>query len=349
MSDSDLQADGKIHELRRNLLEAHPACPHTPKCPVRNISLSVYGGETPPATFELLDVRFLSRPDSPPMIGSISNDAPLHVVVKDGEGQTVSGATVIVDAERRNWARRDVTGEDGLAVLVPLINSGGEHTLRVEKGGMFPTEKTRVIPEGNAPIVLTVVPAVHYGGFVRNSDGAPVAGADIGFMWKAHGLRNWGDHAVKTDAEGRWRSPPLPVDVPALSLGVWHPDYDFGPHFLHSKVDIPMQALREGTAVTVVTRGATVSGQVVCPYSSPGSHAVVKAIAENKQREPHLTVMSDGNGLYRLDRVPRGAYTLTVSKDGYAPSSQPLRVEDKPVSVNFSLCREQAAQKAPAP
>ena len=330
----DLVADGEVHEIRKNLWEDEG-----PKGPVKFIAFAVYCGKTPPATFELLDLRFVGPPGATPAF-SVPDDTPVRVMVRDREKRPIKGATVTMDAERRNFSRRAMTAEDGVAQLVPLKSFSGKHTLHIEKEGMYTLRMGGPHFRKRRSYTVSLVPAARYGGFVRDEAGAPIEGAAIGLFWKWYRSADMARlrKVARTDAQGRWRSPPLPVDIPQLSVRTWHPDYLCSKRWAEADADA-MKALRAETHVILLGHGTTVSGRVVDDRGRPVTNAKVKAMVVKWHNTygTEVSAETDATGAYRLERVPRGSYHLVALGDSHAPSVKAIRVAGKPLSADLTL------------
>ena len=328
-SPNDLVADGKAHDIRRDLRNLRP------RGPIKLIVLAVYCEKNPPTAFELLDLRFMAPPGAPAR--RVAPDTPLRVLVKATKGyRPIPGATVTVDFERRNFARRGVTGEDGLVTITPLKNSWARHTFLVEKEGMYPARTTGLRFWKRSRHELYLYRAARYGGFFKDEAGAPIEGATIGLSWKWYRFRK----IARTDARGRWRSPPFLADVPRLSVRTWHPDY-LCPKAWRKMDEDAMKALRAGTHVTVLGHGVTVSGRVLDDQGWPTPNPKVKAMlavsVSGRVFAAKVSAETDETGTYRLDRVPRGTYRLMAFGDKHAPSVKEVRVEGKPLTVDLTI------------
>jgi len=139
----------------------------------------------------------------------VEEDEAMSVKVVDEEGAAIAGATVIVDAERRNWARTATTDAQGAASIIPYRTKTGRHMVRVTMPDMMPTE-VRELPE-QRPITVMLEPAATYSGTVLGQDDEPLSSATVSIRvdyTHSTGLWTRRDATVLTDAQGRWECPP---------------------------------------------------------------------------------------------------------------------------------------------
>jgi hypothetical protein len=76
---------------------------------------------------------------------------------------------------------------------------------------------------------------------------------------------------------------------------------------------------------------AQISGVVHDPNGAPVAQASLELAPGNR------TATSNGEGAFRFDRLPAGAYRLTISHDGFEPSTQTVDLGAKPVELSIVL------------
>jgi len=329
-SSEELLPDGQVHVLRKDLREL------SPRGPIRGIALFVWSGRSSPAVIELLAVGFHGLPDAAPE--PLRQDDAIAAAVFDPQGKPLEGARVIVDAERKNFARSALTDESGTATVTPLRNEAHTHMLRVEMEGMVPVEYPDIAHAKGAPIRITLMPAARYGGMVQDEAGEPVEGASVGLFvpyGRRDGTRIRRTYHILTDADGRWQSPLLPAGLERLAARLAHADYISEPVFNSLSVQT-IRKLAAGTAVMVLRRGPTVTGRVL---DREGNPIVGAAVKEGRYRESldYPVAHTDARGAFRFDNVRTPEIVLTVQKEGYAPELKRIHVGKGMEPVEFVL------------
>src|SRR5712691_9877444 len=83
--------------------------------------------------------------------------------------------------------------------------------------------------------------------------------------------------------------------------------------------------------------GATLSGTVKGPDGAPLSGAFVRA--QNSTTKMSFFVLSDGQGHYRLDKLPAGEYRVQVKATGFHgdPKNGVTVTEDRNAALDFAL------------
>jgi hypothetical protein len=135
-----LAADGEAHEVRKDLREAGLAFPV-----VTRLILGVVAKDGGRASVELIEAAFEPAAGAAAPAPAEAAPAPTSLVVEvfAREGQPVAGATVTIDAERRDAARATKTDAEGKATVTPAAAThDGLHAVQVEADGMTPIEYT---------------------------------------------------------------------------------------------------------------------------------------------------------------------------------------------------------------
>jgi hypothetical protein len=167
---TEFVADGNVNELRKDLRGLV-----TPGSAVTRLMLGLVAAEGKRGTLEVIELAFESAADAPPPAAAEAQ-APITVEVVGRDGQPVAGATVTVDAERKEFARTAKTDASGRATVEPVPTEGGTHAVQVEAEGTVPLEYT--IGQGDAPaespLRVETVRARRAGQADRERDGARV-------------------------------------------------------------------------------------------------------------------------------------------------------------------------------
>ncbi|HEX5717361.1 MAG TPA: carboxypeptidase regulatory-like domain-containing protein, partial [Thermoanaerobaculia bacterium] len=244
-------------------------------------------------------------------------------------------------------ADRAASGPSGGFELRQL-RAGEEYELRVALPGFFPEARGIVTTRDAAPVTVRLQPACAVRGLLRDSEGQPVAAAQV-FLRPARrpGMerkdRDPLPPAIESDPAGRFsirESPAAEVDLEVRKPGyapVLRRAVRVGP-FCKGSFDL-------GTVV--LNPGARLAGRVV----SPGGQAVPEAevflvdrlpdTEPARGRKPDAVTGSDGS--FALDDLQRGvAHHLIVKADGYLekevrgvrpPGSGPILIRLEPGAV----------------
>lgn len=111
------------------------------------------------------------------------------------------------------------------------------------------------------------------------------------------------------------------------------PLYRFFPMFLLALT--VLGGCKESTLLP--ERFGTINGQVVdFATGTPLSNASVTT------SPPSAAVLTDGDGRFRLESIPTGNYTITISRDGYQPNTATVSVQDgQETAATISLREEE--------
>jgi RNA polymerase sigma factor (sigma-70 family) len=214
--------------------------------------------------------------------------------------QPLTGVTVTLSIDFK-VARESVTDPSG-RVVIPLPARNFDHaTVAARKDGLPPMRvylRRPDAPDLEVPrsLALEMGGATSIGGIVRDEAGHPIAGASVKIaeLTPPEGAREVFDASAvstQTDVEGRWR-----IDVVPADLGLAHLQFEFThPDFLtlfeSSRFQPPPtpEQLRSRRAVTVLTRGVTVSGRVLDPAGRPVAGAAVM-LTRRRYHGPTLSI-----------------------------------------------------------
>lgn len=327
----ELMPDGSIHELRKDLREFNP------KGAIRGIALGVMCGDKTPAVFDLVGISFEAPADAKPK-EDLKEDTFLNVLVVDSEGRPLNGAKVIIDAERKNFARSAMTDNSGICKIKPLVNDASKHMLRIEMEDMVSIEHSDLKQIDDKPIQITMRRGIHYGGIIQDEKGNPIEGVTVSFHIAREGkegTRMQSQFDILTDIGGRWRSPLLPDELSDIWIKLYHPDYASDPIFGMTQKP-PMEKLRDGTGVMVLKRGFSMTGIVTDEQGQLIPGAIVKQ-GQDRHGSHYPTTQTDKDGYFRFDNSPLGEMVITVQKDGYAPEIKVVQVTKNIGQLEFVL------------
>ncbi len=178
---------------------------------------------------------------------------------------------------------------------------------------------------------LRLEPGTTMGGIVKDEAGQPVPGATV----EVNGppteseLPNYAFSigTARTDEQGQWRLDVAPRDLAGISASVTHPGYRRSwatiSHDLHS--------------VTILTKGLTVTGQVVDAQGRPikGARTVM---GRDVWGSKHPTATTDERGAFSLENCPAGGTIVTVQANGFAPRIHDVTADERtpPVVVRMT-------------
>lgn len=188
------------------------------------------------------------------------------------------------------------------------------------------------------------------GGYVRDSDGQPVADAKIFLsgpgiedpIAREHSGLQGNVSAASTDVQGRWTTSTAPEDLSRVSFGVEHPQFApggfghdgaSGSYSDRSKL-IPLSDLRARRAVFTLNRGQTVMGEVLDSSGRPIRNATV-LLGEKFAQAPRQQ-KTDENGRFRFDRRSHET-SVTVEASGYAPDIKFVDGKESDQQLTFRL------------
>jgi hypothetical protein len=184
-------------------------------------------------------------------------------------------------------------------------------------------------------------------GAVRNSDGDPIASAEVAVRrsskgeqrigvpiigtWLASGTGGADPHSpLTTDENGRWKLDNVPAGVDTqVRVKLRHSDYvdDRVWGGLQNDQGISMDEFRDGSAVIVMSRGVRLLGLVVdAATGKPVKDAVVVRGDYPYMETGSQEVRTNEKGLYELPPLPFGKLRVTAIAPGYAPAMKEIEI-----------------------
>lgn len=220
------------------------------------------------------------------------------------------------------------TDANGKATLY-LPNRSTPYRLRAFAEGYVTNEAAWSAP---APAVLSLnlEAASRMGGQVVDGRGRPVAGVSVSIP--VLGGHNWDSsealpHAVVTDDGGRWTCDVVPTELVDFWVSLDHRDFATT---TYSQADLPLAALRNGTAVLAIADPIGLPGRVVDGNGAPVEGARVTELERWRQRGVRATgraAVSDEAGAFEIKPIRPGETILKVEAPGYVPHSPSVNVE----------------------
>jgi hypothetical protein len=201
---------------------------------------------------------------------------------------------------------------------------------------------------GRAPLVspteryvLEMVRASALGGIVQDTEGTPIAGAEVHLdihVEEPCGIM-YINRIVRTDPEGRWRMDGIPGDAERMTLQVRHPDYGGNNginRHIHGDELVNAWAFKY---VVTLDKGITITGRVLDERGESIDGATVMLAQQSYNAVYSLT---DTSGAFRLvcssdPSAYREAPALIVEAPGYAPVQQAIDLQPEPKPLEFRL------------
>jgi len=191
--------------------------------------------------------------------------------------------------------------------------------------------------------VFEMIPGTVVGGTVRDINGAPIEGAEVGIS--AHRDELSGRYSftrkVRSDANGRWRFEGIPQDIERVSLRLRHPE--FGGDYAYSRVltDEALLRARALHRIDTLERGVRLSGTVLDEDGKPVSDAAVMLVQRGDARSQAISGPAGQFSLvcsierHSLNDAP----VILVEAPGYAPACEPIDIRPEHAPLEFRLQR----------
>lgn len=261
----------------------------------------------------------------------LTPSAPLRGLVTDEAGQPVAGASIRAEPRgdgvpsRFSLSSRPATsGSDGSFRVAEALY-GHSHRLTAQAAGYAPTVlDLPPLEPGMAvdPVHLVLSKGRRVLGSVVDSDGNPVAEAEVSLLWPLDpsefrsGFETPAG-AAATDDRGVFA---LPGTGPgAYEILVSHADYAHRPP---SQVEVPAGESDFDLGDLTLTAGGAVHGIVRDPDGEPVGGATIQAHERDRFESPVRTATTDADGRFRLVGFSSDLADLGVRATGY-----PVRVE----------------------
>ena len=256
--------------------------------------------------------------------------ATLFGLVKDASDQPVAGAGIWaepqgVGSRSSRWSLREqraTSGTDG-TFRIPDALYDSPYRITVRAPG-FPSTTTDVPPitrdAAADPVWIVLTRGRQTRGRIVDTDGSPVAGAEIRLRWPPGSERVLyldrldATKPTTTDERGEFR-------FPAVSAG------EYEVRAVHSEYLAPGNARTEvpegegdfdlGSFTMVL--GAEIHGFVADPDGEPVASATIEVNRYGADRDQERTTTTELDGAFRLGGLPHAPVDLSVRADGYAP------------------------------
>ena len=273
--------------------------------------------------------------------------APVAGLVTDAYDQPVAGANVW--AEPRNLgtrarvasfrAQRATSADDGSFRLADLVY-GSPYRLTAQAQG-FPSTVVDVPPfePGVAadPVRIVLTKGRKAWGRVVDTDGGPVAGAEVKLRWSADTerflLRDRLDATEPTATDERGE-----FSFPAVSAGEYEVLVSHAEYVRHGnpRAEVPGGEGDFDLGSFTLVPGAEIHGFVADPDGEPVAGATIEVNRYGADRDQERTTTTELDGAFRLGGLPHEPVDLSVRAAGFAPlalrqarpgTEEPIRIE----------------------
>jgi RNA polymerase sigma factor (sigma-70 family) len=180
-------------------------------------------------------------------------------------------------------------------------------------------------------------------GIVVNEQNQPVEGATIDVeTYETPALENeveshiFGQIETLSDSNGRWRINRIASEmIPFLQGRARHPEYVGAAAFRMDHDDPVEKALRDGTHVFRLARGASVRGWVTDSQGNgiAGASILVGFKGEDRSRQS----ISESDGSFLVSGCTRQKTSITAEANGYAATTLPIEIDDRPQPKTIRL------------
>lgn len=195
------------------------------------------------------------------------------------------------------------------------------------------------------------------GGFIKNEDGEPIAGAKVEVMVSQPpnpqqlmtrlSVSTWlaeGDGGRITDDRGYWSLDTIPNDDKfRIQVKTSHPDYLDDQVWAAAQKDqgIDNASLRKKDGTITMSRGVALRGTVVDPEGTPIAGAVVIHGEDPYLQTGSQEVLTNEKGIFELPRLASEPTTVTVLAEGWSPqmTTEALKRNIEPVRFQMKKGR----------
>ncbi len=272
--------------------------------------------------------------------------ARVFVIGADGTSDPVLFPTYEKTDKSGYFGTGDLPSAAGLKIFATLSDNPTDvnHTEVVNLTGQPQIElPDLVVRTTTAPSPKPGPERVRYSGRIVNEQGEPIAGVEVSMSYPSnHMITEAG--TVTTDQDGRF-SRLMPPDAQSVEFRLIHPDY-VSFHF----ADTPspaISALRDGSAVLKMKRGASIEGKVVDDQGKPVCNALVAGGRlysssggnDSELIEDATSPRTDVDGSFRIGGLPEGQRELFILADGFAPQVLLADVHADSAPVTIQLAR----------
>ncbi|NQT01497.1 MAG: hypothetical protein HQ580_05715 [Planctomycetes bacterium] len=176
---------------------------------------------------------------------------------------------------------------------------------------------------------------ISIGGIVKNKEGEPIAGAKVNLSLRGPEGRIifYIEHAVRTDADGKWRSDAMPRELDKLSMEITHPEYVSLDRWISASPYLK-DTLRDFSAVMVMDRGITVSGFV---YDHQGKPIEKALLMTGRSGFFSRVARTDQQGRFEFKHCKLEPLHISAQAPSKSPVLRRVLEQDLPKPLKFTL------------
>jgi protocatechuate 3,4-dioxygenase beta subunit len=260
-----------------------------------------------------------------------SKSQKLKGMVTDAEGKPLQGAQVAVFPNRgRGWVKTGTNGEYSLSWSLESWQMRGGDPLFVVRDKARNLAKVEELSEEATNLNVKVRPAMVVAGQVKNSDGKPMAAAQVGLWLKAGNSYEQLEQqpSYPVNAEGRFEITCLPREAEYI---VYASAKDYGrvqqqlePEYDTNRLELPPFVLMPADSV--------IAGQVLNDDDKPVSGVNVNL---NGEGQPSGHVATDSKGRFQF-KVCKGEIRLyAYPQNGGASAQATVEAGDTNIVMNL--------------
>ena len=259
--------------------------------------------------------------------------APLYGFVTDSADRPVAGADISAQPPATEsitdiFAIRPqhaVSAEDGSFRMAGIVyNKPYRLTIQAEGFASSAIDLRPYEPGAAAgPVRIRLTNGRQARGRVVDTDGNPVAGAEVKLMWPEQKRSRFASlretdatEAVATNEQGAFRI--AAVNTGEYAVNVSHMEYVSSGAL---PVDVPEGRGEVDLGEFTLVPGAEILGVVVDPDQEPVEGASIRFRSYSWARDQERTATTDADGNFRLAGLPHEQVDLTVEAEGYALST----------------------------
>ena len=255
--------------------------------------------------------------------------APLYGFVTNSTDQPVAGADISAQPRAAESIanmvairpQRTTSAEDGSFHMAGIVyDSPYRLTIRAEGFASTAIDLPPYEPGTIAgPVRIKLPEGRQARGWVVDTDGSPVAGAEVKLRWPEEKQPQFGSPRDTDATEPATTDEQGVFSIAAVKTG------EYGVQVLHAEYvsagDLPVEVPEGQGEVDLgeftLVPGAEILGVVVDPDDKPVENALVKFSSYRRDRD--RTARTDAEGSFTLAGLPHEQVDFTVEADGYAP------------------------------
>jgi peroxiredoxin/protocatechuate 3,4-dioxygenase beta subunit len=176
---------------------------------------------------------------------------------------------------------------------------------------------------------------ISIGGIVKNKEGEPIAGAKVNLSLRGPEgrIRYYVEHAVRSEADGKWRYDAMHRELDELTMEITHPEYVSFDQWVSSAPYLK-DKLRDFSAVMVMDRGITVSGFV---YDHQGKPIEKALLMTGRSGFFSRVARTDYQGRFEFKHCKLEPLYISAQASGKSPVLRRVLEQDLPKPLKFTL------------